>query len=98
VPVFAHPAAATRGAIVGDDAIEEMAEAGLAGIEVDHRDNPPEARRRLREIAVSLDLLVTGASDYHGDGKDNRLGENTTDPEVLAALVTEATGAVPVVA
>jgi predicted metal-dependent phosphoesterase TrpH len=98
VPVFAHPAAARRGPIVGDDAIEAMAAAGLAGIEVDHRDNPPDARRRLRELAGALDLLVTGASDYHGDGKDNRLGENTTDPEVLAAIVAQATGAVPVVA
>ena len=98
VPVFAHPAAATRGPTVGDDAIEAMAAAGLAGIEVDHRDNPGDARRRLREVAADLDLLVTGASDYHGAGKDNRLGENTTDPEVLAALVSQATGAVPVVA
>ncbi len=98
VPVFAHPAAARRGPIVGDDAIEALAAAGLAGIEVFHRDNPPDARRRLRELAGALDLLVTGASDYHGDGKDNRLGENTTDPEVLAAIVAQATGAVPVVA
>jgi hypothetical protein len=32
---------------------------------------------------------VTGASDYHGTGKENRLGENTTDPEVLAALLAQ---------
>jgi hypothetical protein len=75
-----------------------MAEAGLAGIEVDHRDNPSDARRRLRGLARNLDLLVTGASDYHGEGKDNRLGENTTEPDVLAALVAQAAGAVPVIA
>ena len=75
---------------VGDDAIVAMAAAGLAGLEVDHRDNPPEARDRLRALAADLDLLVTGASDYHGTGKDNRLGENTTDPEVLAALLAQA--------
>jgi predicted metal-dependent phosphoesterase TrpH len=98
VPVFAHPAAAERGTTVGEDAIEAMADAGLAGLEVDHRDNPPEARRRLRELAADLDLLVTGASDFHGDGKPNRLGENTTDPEVLTALVAQATGAPLVVA
>jgi predicted metal-dependent phosphoesterase TrpH len=89
VPVFAHPAAAKRGSTVGDDAIVAMADAGLAGLEVDHRDNPPEARDRLRALAADLDLLVTGASDYHGAGKDNRLGENTTDPEVLAALLAQ---------
>ncbi|HYJ77757.1 MAG TPA: PHP domain-containing protein, partial [Actinomycetes bacterium] len=82
VPVFAHPAAAKRGVTVGEDAISAMAAAGLGGLEVDHRDNPPEARTRLRALAVELGLLVTGASDYHGSGKENRLGENTTAPEV----------------
>ena len=65
-------------------AIRAMAAAGLAGLEVDHRDNPPEARERLRALAAELGLLVTGASDYHGDGKPNRLGENTTDPRACS--------------
>ncbi len=95
VPVFAHPAAAKRGTTVGDDAIAAMAAAGLAGLEVDHRDNPPEARDRLRALAADLDLLVTGASDYHGTGKENRLGENTTDPDVLAALLAQVRSGVP---
>jgi hypothetical protein len=78
---------------VDDSVITKLADAGLAGIEVDHRDNPPEARVRLRQMASDLGLLITGASDYHGSGKPNRLGENTTDPEVFAALVEQATGA-----
>jgi predicted metal-dependent phosphoesterase TrpH len=89
VPVFAHPAAETRGVTVGDDAIRAMAAAGLAGLEVDHRDNAPAARDRLRGLAAELGLLVTGSSDYHGDGKPNRLGENTTSPEVLEALLDQ---------
>jgi predicted metal-dependent phosphoesterase TrpH len=92
VPVFAHPAASHRGRTVDDSVIGKLADVGLAGIEVDHRDNPPEARVRLREMATELGLLVTGASDYHGSGKPNRLGENTTDPEVFAALLEQATG------
>jgi hypothetical protein len=92
VPVFAHPAASHRGRTVDESAIAKLADAGLAGIEVDHRDNPPEARVRLRELAGELGLLVTGASDYHGTGKPNQLGENTTDPEVFAALLEQATG------
>ncbi|MGH8968612.1 MAG: PHP domain-containing protein [Actinomycetes bacterium] len=92
VPVFAHPAASHRGRTVDDGVIEELAAAGLAALEVDHRDNPPEAREHLRSVARSLGLLVTGASDYHGSGKPNRLGENTTDPEVLDALLEQATG------
>jgi predicted metal-dependent phosphoesterase TrpH len=91
VPVFAHPAAATRGRTVGDDAIRAMAAAGLAGLEVDHRDNAPADRERLRALAGELGLLVTGASDYHGAGKDNRLGEHTTDPAVLDALLSQVT-------
>jgi 3',5'-nucleoside bisphosphate phosphatase len=92
VPVFAHPAASHRGRTVDDSVITKLADAGLAGIEVDHRDNPPEARVRLRGIAADLGLLITGASDYHGTGKPNLLGENTTDPEVFAALVEQARG------
>lgn len=97
VPVFAHPAANRRGEVVDDDGIAAMAGAGLAGLEVDHRDNAPAAREHLRALAAELDLLVTGASDYHGSGKDNRLGENTTDPEMLDALVSQASGSTEVV-
>ena len=97
VPVFAHPAAATRGTTVGDDAIRAMAASGLAGLEVDHRDNAPADRERLRALAGELGLLVTGASDYHGAGKDNRLGEHTTDPAVLDALLGQVTSAVALV-
>jgi predicted metal-dependent phosphoesterase TrpH len=97
VPVFAHPAASKRGRTVGDDAIEAMTKAGLAGLEVDHRDNPPEARERLRGVAADLGLLVTGASDYHGSGKPNRLGEHTTDEAVVEALLAQATSETAVV-
>lgn len=86
VPVFAHPGADGRGRVVPDSAIEELAEAGLAGLEVDHRDHTPEQRARLAALADRLGLLVTGSSDYHGTGKDNVLGENTTAPEVLAEI------------
>jgi predicted metal-dependent phosphoesterase TrpH len=98
VPVFAHPAAATRGTTVGDDAIRAMAAAGLAGLEVDHRDNAPADRERLRALAAELGLLVTGASDYHGAGKDNRLGEHTTDPSVFEAMLAQVTSGVALVA
>jgi len=86
VPVFAHPGADVRGRVVGDEVIEEMAAAGLLGLEVHHRDNGPDQQRRLTMMARSLDLFVTGSSDYHGAGKPNRLGENTTDPAVLALI------------
>jgi len=92
VPVVAHPRAGNRGRGVADGLLEEMAEAGLAGVEVHHRDHDADAVRHLRDLAAVLGLLVTGSSDYHGDGKHNRLGENTTSPEVLAAIEAQATG------
>lgn len=89
VPVFAHPGADARGRVVPDSTIEELAAAGLAGLEVDHRDHTPDTRRRLRDIAESLDLLVTGSSDFHGSGKRNLIGENATEPDVLEAIVEQ---------
>lgn len=95
VPVFAHPGADGRGRVVPDDVFDELADAGLAGLEVHHRDHTPAQRERLTVIAERLGLLVTGSSDYHGAGKTNRLGENLTPPAVLAAIEKE--GTVPVV-
>ena len=92
VAVLAHPFAAARGRVVGDDVIEAMTDAGLAGLEKDHRDHTPRDRARAAEVAARLGLLTTGSSDYHGSGKPNRLGENTTDPAVLAEILERGTG------
>lgn len=95
VAVFAHPGADARGRVVPDATFDELADAGLVGLEVRHRDHGPEQRERLQAIADRLGLLVTGGSDYHGAGKSNRLGENLTDPAVLAEI--EARGASEVI-
>ena len=92
VPVFAHPSAFNRGAVVGGAVIHEMIDAGLLGLEVEHRDNPEEARVELRRIARDRGLLVTGSSDYHGSGKPNLLGENVTARETLEAITDLGTG------
>lgn len=92
VPVFAHPMASMRGRVIGMELFREMIDAGLAGVEVFHRDNPDEARRTLRLLALEHDLFITGSSDYHGTGKPNRIGENTTPDEVVARLEEQATG------
>jgi predicted metal-dependent phosphoesterase TrpH len=98
VAVFAHPGASARGRTVGDDVIAEMAEAGLAGLEVDHVDHDEAAKRHLRGLAAELDLVVTGSSDFHGANKTVRLGAHTTDEGAYEALVAQATGAAPVAA
>ncbi|HSL38140.1 MAG TPA: PHP domain-containing protein [Arthrobacter sp.] len=92
VPVFAHPVASARGRIVGERVYQEMIDAGLAGLEIYHRDNPEEGRVFLRKLADRHGLLVTGSSDYHGAGKPNRLGENLTSPEVFARIEEQGTG------
>lgn len=92
VAVFAHPLASARGRVLSDAAIGELIEAGLDGLEIDHRDNPPEGRRRLRRMAEEHNLIVTGSSDYHGAGKPNRLGENITEPEQLERIAERARG------
>ena len=86
VPVFAHPGADGRGRVVPDAVIEQMADAGLLGLEVHHRDHSAQQVARLEDIAHTLGLFVTGSSDYHGAGKPNRLGENTTAPRVLETI------------
>lgn len=92
VPVFAHPVASSRGRIVGERTYRDMIDAGLLGLEVEHRDNPEEGRAFLRGLAAEHGLLMTGSSDYHGAGKPNLLGENTTSPEVLARIEELASG------
>lgn len=89
VSVFAHPGASARGRVVGPEVIEAMARAGMAGLEVDHRDHTPKTRERLRSLARDLGLITTGSSDYHGAGKPNMLGENLTSPEALEFIESE---------
>jgi predicted metal-dependent phosphoesterase TrpH len=96
VAVFAHPGARSRGRIVGADVIAGLAAAGLAGLEVDHPDHDPPTRVRLRALAAELGLLVTGASDDHGQSSGYRLGSETTAVETYRALVARASGAAPI--
>jgi predicted metal-dependent phosphoesterase TrpH len=93
VSVFAHPRATKRGRTVSDDLIAAMADAGLAGLEVDHVDHDDAARAHLRGLAADLGLLVTGSSDFHGENKDIRLGTHLTGDPSYDELVARATGA-----
>ena len=95
VPVLAHPATHGRYRPMEDRVIGELADAGLFGLEVGHRDNSEEGKRWLLKLAAMFGLEVTGSSDYHGEGKPNRLAENSTSPEVLAKLIERGTGTTP---
>jgi hypothetical protein len=67
-----------------------MVAAGLNGIEVAHRDQSPDEQRALIAIATELNLVITGASDYHGTGKLNSMAENTTHLAQWEALEAQA--------
>jgi predicted metal-dependent phosphoesterase TrpH len=92
VTVIAHPWASRHNHEALDAArFADLRSAGLAGIEVDHQDHDKETRRTLRGLAAELDLVATGSSDYHGDGKiDHELGCNTTAPGEFERLLARA--------
>lgn len=97
VPVIAHPLtdvgpSASRGDLP-EEHFEKLIDAGLMGFEVYHREVPEVAREWLLMLARKHDLIVTGSSDYHGvHGKPNRLGENTTAPEMLERIIEAGSG------
>lgn len=92
VATLAHCRASTRGGVLAESAIVELAAAGLTGIEVDHVDHTPEDRSRLRVLAAELGLVPTGSSDYHGANKTVRLAADSTGREQYEQLVSGATG------
>ena len=93
VPVLAHPATRGRDNVLDVQYLTSLVDAGLAGVEVYHRENTEDGKAYLLELARAHDLVVTGSSDYHGAGKPNLLGENTTAPEALERLFSAASGA-----
>lgn len=97
VPVIAHPAASSRGIVIDEPMLRDLVDAGLGGLEVDHRENLAHGKRTLLDWATRYGLFVTGSSDYHGTGKPNRLGEHRTARVSFDAIVSEATGSAPVV-
>lgn len=89
VAVLAHPGLyGNRDSDGGipDAVVEEMAAAGLAGIEADHPDHTPGHRDRYRDLARGLGLEITAGSDYHGEAKTNQLGSATTPRSVVERL------------
>jgi predicted metal-dependent phosphoesterase TrpH len=95
VAIIAHPVTSGRDSMMPEPYIERLIEAGLGGFEIDHRENTEAGKRELRRIAATHDLIVTGSSDYHGSGKPNRPGENTTSEEMVARLIARGTGTAP---
>jgi len=96
VTVVAHPRGAARGWQIPDDVIADLAAVGLTGIEVNHPQQDERERGRLRDLAHTLGLVVSGGSDDHGALTGFRIGTEVADEGGYEALVSHATGASPI--
>jgi 3',5'-nucleoside bisphosphate phosphatase len=90
VAVLAHPSLHAGARAVPEPVIRAMAAAGLDGLEVDHPDQEPAERARLRALAGELGLEATGASDCHGALYGYRLGVERTPDATVARLLARA--------
>ncbi len=89
VAVLAHPGALSR------RLVEQLAEAGLAGIEVWHPQHGTMVQRQWREVARELGLVASGGSDFHGPHRGAGLGEMPVPEKALEELRARATGLTP---
>ena len=96
VPVVAHPTPSGRGRMMPVTFLERLISIGLAGLELDHRENTEQGKRILRRVVDRHDLIVTGSSDYHGLGKPNIPGENTTSDDMVERIISLGRGSSPV--
>ena len=85
IAVLAHP-----GFYDSFEALEELIEQGLDGVEVWHPENTPEQQELLKKIAKKHHLVMTGGSDFHGafNAKPVCLGDYGPTEEALAVLIS----------
>jgi predicted metal-dependent phosphoesterase TrpH len=93
VSVLAHPGSPQRGWVIGDEAVQRLARAGLGGLEVAHPDHDEAERRHLARLAGGLGLVSSGGSDDHGSLTGHRLGCETIAPGEYERLMSLAAGA-----
>src|SRR5688572_16436351 len=90
VCVLAHPGMWRGNDSVADELIEEMAAAGMVGVEVRHPDHDEEMRSKYSALAERLGLVATAASDCHGARYGFRMGQERTDGDTFAELKRRA--------
>lgn len=71
VPVLAHPNWTKRNGVALKQMCVVLKESGLSGIEVFYSTHNRKQTSSYLELAKSLDLLITGGSDFHGTAKPN---------------------------
>jgi predicted metal-dependent phosphoesterase TrpH len=87
VAVLAHPGTLAR------RAVEQLVEAGLAGIEVWHPQHGVPVQRSWHQVAAELGLVASGGSDFHGPNRGAGLGEMPVPEGVLESLRARAASA-----
>ncbi len=99
VPVIAHPLARTSSEDTQPNFFprphfEKMVEAGLLGLETQHKEVSQPTREVLEGFAEEKGLITTGSSDYHGLSvkAHNPLGLHTTSVEMLKRILELGTG------
>jgi predicted metal-dependent phosphoesterase TrpH len=92
LPVFAHPfIIRPDGQVIQPLPVQEslpgLVAAGLAGLEAYYPRYTQALTNRVLKLARQYNLLVTGGSDFHGDGNaGGSLGSVYVPPKCLAAL------------
>jgi predicted metal-dependent phosphoesterase TrpH len=91
VCVLAHPGTFRETKPVPATLIEELAAAGLDGLEAAHPEHTDEVEAKYIAMADALGLLHTGSSDCHGTRYDPvRMGMRTTRPEQFERVKARA--------
>ncbi len=82
IPVLAHPNRLniTKSAI--DDYVKELKDHGLMGIEGYYYTHNEWDVKFYEDMAKRYDLLITGGSDFHSDGRKNSLGIIAKEVEI----------------
>lgn len=77
VPVIAHPYIINHGNALDKEEIARLKDVGLKGVEVYQTKHNKKITQRYKKIALELDLLITGGSDYHGENSPGILPGDT---------------------
>lgn len=84
IPVIAHP-----GIIDRDELIVQLKAQGLIGLEAIHPFHTPEKQQYYINLAKKLGLVVTGGSDWHGQGRSSNFKKLINSKTVPRASIEQ---------
>jgi predicted metal-dependent phosphoesterase TrpH len=88
VAVLAHPFTLGMGPRDLSEQVRRLAAQGLGGVEAYYSEHTPAMQEQYRAMAESFGLVVTGGSDFHGEGNPAiRIGRGFGNLEVPDAVI-----------